>query len=118
MREIKFRAWDFDKKRFFYVQIHPNQIGWSSMLWTKSHGQYSNDTLKGVFFESSDGKWQQFTGLHDKNGKEIWEGDILTSPLGATFGFVDFKEGSFILQQGQDVNGLNKFDCSAQLFHS
>ncbi len=55
MRGIKFRAWDRVEKQFraFYV------------------GEFATATHCEPF--------QQYTGLHDKNGKEIWEGDILQS---------------------------------------
>lgn len=48
MREIKFRAWDKDEKKYAKI-IHA-------------------DAYPFIF--------EQFTGLHDKNGKEIYEGDI------------------------------------------
>ena len=62
MREIKFRAWDKDCN-----------------FWAKDHWKlYLNG---GVSIEST---WAtnnvelcQFTGLLDKNGKEIYEGDIV-----------------------------------------
>ena len=55
MREIKFRAWSGSKKKM----VEPMTI----INPTNSHA--GGDVL------------MQFTGLKDKNGKEIYEGDIL-----------------------------------------
>jgi uncharacterized phage protein (TIGR01671 family) len=60
MREIKFRAWDDLNKRM----IHSYAKGFNNIL---SEGDILNR------YENI----MQFTGLHDKNGKEIYEGDLL-----------------------------------------
>lgn len=55
MREIKFRAWD---KRFKTIDF-----GGGDLLLRINSEDFSEP--------------QQFTGLLDKNGKEIYEGDIV-----------------------------------------
>ena len=64
MREFRFRVWDEQDKKMSQV-VSLDEI--VSSMPEELFGKYLLHPYK----------WQQYTGLHDKNDKEIYESDIL-----------------------------------------
>jgi uncharacterized phage protein (TIGR01671 family) len=69
MRKIKFRIFENETKRMIYPE-NENDFDLSitdvGLIWTG-----------GRIVEDGEIELMQFTGLYDKNGKEIYEGDIV-----------------------------------------
>lgn len=73
MRPIKFRAWNHTDEKMIYPEQYESTYQQEIPPFRKVRG------VQDFWFMSLSHEWelQQFTGLLDKNGKEIYEGDIL-----------------------------------------
>lgn len=101
-RVIKFRAWDASEKEMVcWPSLYNDPDDWFISLL---EGNEPDDVL------------MQFTGLADKNGKEIYEGDVLSmdswEPKNVQVRFI---EGAFCLANGKgeyigDIHYINHAD--------
>ena len=103
MREIKFRAWD--KVRNEFLSAGEVLIAVKAGRNPKHNPQYL-DVLESPDLFRDRFVLMQFTGLKDKNGKEIYEGDILGDGIVVE---VQFHDGKFVGVQSNKKYSLG--DC-------
>jgi hypothetical protein len=105
MREIKFRAWDGERMLDNWLFIRNDPGGSRSVQNLLAHAV---DVM-------------QFTGLHDKNGKEIYEGDILQRE-GGRIDEVEFESGCFVARHSEGgydfISDKNYFQIIGNVFEN
>lgn len=111
MREIKFRGKSVDSGQW----LHGNLCQLGDSCWIARHPEGRNDARLVVTTYLVIDDWLevipetvgQYTGLKDKRGKEIYEGDIVRTIWGYAQ-ILFFEDGAYVFKGPKNHNFLNE----------
>ena len=106
MRQIKFRTWDKKNRKMYEERdliMTPSGQVWVDAINEYKDGKFDKATRNLEWGYDVSIELMQFTGLLDKNGKEIYEGDVVSYIYGKNaIGVVTFEGYQWKIKIGKD----------------
>jgi uncharacterized phage protein (TIGR01671 family) len=110
-REIKFRAWHKEYKKMLVVYVIHQGTYWEGFVKNCQGFVPPNEQY---IFRFNEAEWMQYTGLKDKNEKEIYEGDVLENDNGVKYIVIWVEQlGGFYLSIPNSQRGKEIISCAA-----